>query len=121
MYPKFKYNHTHNDFDKVCWDVGISMNGAMKAFALAHARPTRLNFFFDFRRKRMKESRPLSVLFFLFIYFSFSFTVIFSFSVFSFSFCFFLYPARQKENRAELLSPARSNQIHNSLFKISLC
>lgn len=42
-------------------------------YALACARITRPNFLFDFRRKGMRESGPLSFLFFLFIYFSFFF------------------------------------------------
>lgn len=71
-------------------------------YALACARPTRLNFLFDFRRKGMKESRPFLSYFFLFIYFSFFLFRVprdfFFFSVFSFS-CFILsFPALGKKN-----------------------
>lgn len=77
-----------------------AMYGSMKAFALTHARPTRLNFLFDFRRKGMKESRTfLSYFFFLFI-FLFLLLLFFLFLFFLFLFVsFFARPNQKKETR----------------------
>lgn len=83
-------------------------------FALACARPSRLNFLFDFRRKGMRESGPFLSIFSFYLFFFFLFLSVFLFSVFSFSCCSFFRghrpPKPQKTMRRASQPSALVNQ-----------